>query len=93
MGVIYKFLTKYSKIQEERIEKIIVQDGFIEYRIWSPCSICEGGVVFLMEENVQLSILQRQMIQTLYLMINISLKMMTQSFIQKIMNSIRKLLV
>ena len=45
MGAIYKFLTKYNKIQEERIEKIIVQDGFIEYRIWAPCSICTYGVV------------------------------------------------
>ena len=46
MGV-YNFILNNmgNPLKEEQIEKIVLQDGIIEYRLWRPCSICHNGIV------------------------------------------------
>ena len=39
---IYECLVKWG-IQESRIEKLVVKDNYVEYRIWEPCSISYSG--------------------------------------------------
>lgn len=46
MGV-YNFILNNmgNPLKEEQVEKIVLQNGIIEYRIWRPCSIAHNGVV------------------------------------------------
>lgn len=42
---IYECLVKWG-IPESRIEKLVVKDNYVEYRIWDPCSICHNGETY-----------------------------------------------
>lgn len=42
---IYECLIRLGT-KESRIEKLIVKDNYVEYRIWEPASICYNGVEY-----------------------------------------------
>ena len=40
-------------IPESKIERFVVKDNYVEYRIWEPCSISYNGRYFIKDQDAE----------------------------------------